>query len=177
MSAPLKNYTVKELKEMAKTAKIVGYSTKVKAELEAALGLPVTGKPRSPKAAAPVAPASSAQQSTPKSVSSTTSTISIQPAVPAGPPIEYIQLKEVYDDSQTISLIQLSDVKDLVKLKEQIKLPIEERERPMVGDEQSELDYVELLLQKRKRTIKDLYVDYASNEIIKFSAVVYMYAF
>ena len=145
---------------MAKEAKITGYTTKIKSELEAALGLTITGKPRSPKVVAPVAPG----------VSGTEATSSATPSKVVAP-IEYIQIKEIREDNQVISLILRSDIPDLQKLKEQAQLPVADR----TPENDDGFDYIDLILKKRKRHTKDPFIEYAPHEIIRFSIVVYMY--
>ena len=166
-----KNYTVADLKKMAKDAKIPGYSTKIKAELEALLGLPVTGKPRSPKVAAPVAsPTTAVASPTPATSGATSSPVPAKPVVVV-PQVEYVQIKEIYDDQEIISLLLRSDVDDVEKLKTQAQLPIEERER----DDDADFDYVELLIKKRKRFVATQFIEYEPSENVRFSIVVYMY--
>ena len=162
---------------MAKAAKITGYSTKIKSELEEALGLPVTGKPRSPKKAAPCGSPQSAEQATAsssapkkKTVVATATASSSSPSPPVQQ-LDYLQVKEIYEDTEIVSLILLSDVEDLEKFKEQARLSIEEREREADAD----FDYVELVIKKRKRFLNaPSFIEYQPQENIRYSIVVFM---
>lgn len=173
--------TVVELRQMAKDQHISGYSKMKKAELQEALGLEVSA-PRvvKPKAkptvaeSAAAAGASSSSASAPKA-SPKPARVIPQNILPDanGPVVELFELVEVHEDGVAItSLIPLSEIDDLDKLMEQIKLNTGDRER----EEDAQQDYVEKIIAKRSRRI----VGSEGSEIsvvehIKYTQVALMY--
>lgn len=129
--------TVTELKALAKAANIPGYGKLVKAELEQALGLIVTGKPRSPlkeaapKVTVPKATAAPKQQG------------------------ESIIIRVVYTGNNAIKyVLPLSAIDDYAKLKAQLALPASERDT----------NYVDTIVQRATTTIKDEYEYFTDRE-------------
>jgi hypothetical protein len=142
--------TVPELRLMAKERGLVGTSKMVKAELEEALGLQVTGAPRTEKAPA-AKPALK------------------KPAV-ARKEGDLLQLIQISDDGTTTYLIPFSEIKDFEKLKAQIKIPLASRE---VLDKELGMDYVELMIEKAQDTVEsDSVYEVKEGQRIAYTAVV-----
>ena len=150
-----------------------------KADLQEALGLEVSA-PRVVKAKAKPTVAESAAAA--GASSSSSAPVPSRPArvIPVnvlpdanGPVVELFELVEVHEDGVTVtSLIPLSEIDDLDKLMEQIKLNTGDRER----EEDAQQDYVELIISKRSRRI----VGSEGSEIspaehIKYTQVALMY--
>ena len=175
--------TVAELRLMAKDQHISGYSKMKKADLQEALGLEVSAprvvkakvKPTVAESAAAAGASSSSSASASTPAPSRPARVIPQNILPDanGPVVELFELVEVHEDGVAItSLIPLSEIDDLDKLMEQIKLNTGERER----EEDAQQDYVELIISKRSRRI----VGSEGSEIsvvehIKYTQVALMY--
>ena len=133
MSSP--KLTVPILREMAKEAKIKGYSKMVKAELEQALGITITGKPRGSKAS-PVATVEKHETH-------------MKPVAKA----THVKQETHYDQNDCIVLfivgdagqydmylLAMADIPDFEKLKAQIRLPVDQREVMVSGRDENYID-------------------------------------
>jgi len=161
---------------MAKERGITGISKMVKAELQKALGLPITGAPRAVKSTSPAV--ASASASAPRPVVRCGAT-------PA--PVKVVR-KEVHrnkgdllkilhvsgdDSGETLTyIIPFEEVHDFNKLLDQAVLPMSERE---VVNEELGMDYIEELCQdKAQDTVQadDVYVVQDDQRIVYTMVVV-----
>lgn len=169
--------TVAELRHQAKEAGIRGYSKMVKAELETALDLPVTGKPRK-----------ESELKTPYAVRKMIANATGRPMTrdaPKAPPKptyatnDVVVLFEVQAiDGEVRSLrhvIPANKIGSLTKLRDEIATPMHERE--MVGTEGEEESYIETLFKHSVRDDEEEASDYDSKpeQRVIFTAAVLMF--
>ena len=147
--------TIAELKELAKANGVYIQSRWKKGEIETELrnkGVEfAVSAPRSPPKA------------------KTNQAVSVPTTMKQG---ALVELTIVQEDSAVTYFIPYSDIPNLAKLKQQIKLPMSERE---IVDKELNVDYIEQLFEKSQYTVEDGEgFEPSGDEYIAFSAnVVY----
>lgn len=168
--------TVVELRTMAKEQGVRGYSKMVKAELEAALGLEVTGAPRSAPRASPAgraggrAPAA-APAPAPVQVQAPVEYVASSPKVVERAEGDVVVLSVVDPGASsliTTYMIRAEHVDDLDKLAEQVALPMSERE----VEGQGGLDYVERLISEHGVRMPGPVYEVSEGERVIFASAV-----
>lgn len=168
--------TVVELRQMAKERGITGISKMVKAELQKALGLPITGAPRAVKTTSP--PVASASAPRPVVRCGAKATPAPAPVKVVRPVVQrnkgdLLKLLQIGDNDETIAyIIPFEEIQDFNKLLDQASLPMTERE---VVNEELGMDYIEELCQdKAQDTVQadDVYVVQDDQRIVYTMVVI-----
>jgi len=169
---------------MAKERGITGISKMVKAELQKALGLPITGAPRAVKSTSPAVASASASSSAPRPVVRCGAGAGAK-ATPAPAPVKVVRsvvqrnkgdllkLLQIGDNDETLTyIIPFEEIQDFNKLLDQASLPMAERE---VVNEELGMDYIEELCQDKAQDVvqaDDVYVVQDDQRIVYTMVVV-----